>query len=395
MIDDYCKRQIDELSFLGMERKSAPILHNGKYIEFTNGKILLNLSSNDYLGLVENTELKKRFFDKYPIEKLFMGSCSSRLLTGECKEMREIEERVCKLYNKEAALVFNSGYHANTGILAALCADKKSLIVADKLVHASIIDGIKLSGSKFERYRHCDYSHLEHLISTNINNYQYIFVVSDAVFSMDGDCTDLNALVSLKQKYPKIVLYIDEAHSFGVMGKLGLGLCEQIGVIDNIDIIVAPLGKAACSVGAFAVFGKNIKRFLINKMRPLIYSTALPQINFAWTNYILGQIPYLEQERNNLYHITNYTRELMTSYFKERTFNNVSSQIIPFLCKDAQECVKIYELLKEEGFYVPAIRPPTVASNSCRLRFSLTANMNKEEILVLCNKLKEKVYATI
>ncbi|MDR0941123.1 MAG: aminotransferase class I/II-fold pyridoxal phosphate-dependent enzyme, partial [Bacteroidales bacterium] len=239
----------------------------------------INLSSNDYLGLCNDGELYNRFLDENSTRSYSFSAASSRLLTGNCAEYGELEHRLCQLFHREAALVFNSGYHANCGILPAL-AGKNDLIVADKLVHASIIDGIRLAHCDFERFRHADYAHLERILHEKHNTYEHIFIVSESIFSMDGDCADLKKLVELKQKY-NCLLYIDEAHAFGVRGAQGLGLAEEQGVIADIDLLVATFGKAIASVGAFVVCNKILHSYLINHSRTLIFTTALPPINIA------------------------------------------------------------------------------------------------------------------
>ena len=187
-------------------RSLPDIVHRGKWIE-KEGQTMLNLSSNDYLGLSYRQDLRDEFIEQLQESGLPFSSSSSRLLTGNFMVYTELEE-----------LMANRGYHANTGILPALT-DKQSLILADKLVHASIIDGILLSGAPYQRYRHNDYEHLEQLLAKYVHAYEQIIIVTESIFSMDGDIADLGRLVSLKKRYPNIWLYVDEAHAIGVRGK--------------------------------------------------------------------------------------------------------------------------------------------------------------------------------
>ena len=181
---------------------------------------------------------------------------------------------------------FNSGYHANTGILPAV-SNAQTLILADKLVHASLIDGIRLSSAKCIRYRHNDASQLQRLVSENHNLYAQIIIVTESIFSMDGDKADLCALVRLKKSYSNVLLYVDEAHAFGVRGEKGLGCAEEQDCINDIDFLVGTFGKAIASAGAYIVCRQVIREYLINKMRTFIFTTALPPVNIQWTAWVL------------------------------------------------------------------------------------------------------------
>lgn len=262
--DELCK-----LEEQGMLRSIPEIDGQGKFIEI-NGKRLLNLSSNDYLGIFERKELKAQFLEKFKqsnLELPHFSSASSRLLTGNNAASTQLEELLAKKYGKESALIFNSGYHANTGILPALCS-KESFIVADKFVHASIIDGIKLSGVEFTRFKHNSITHLKSILKKEYNNYSQIFIVTEGIFSMGGDRGIIKEIVELKEEYPNCVIYVDEAHSFGVCGEGGLGVAQEQGVLDKVDIIVGTFGKAISSVGAYAVMPKIVREYLVNRMRP-------------------------------------------------------------------------------------------------------------------------------
>jgi len=186
---------------------------------------MLNLSSNDYLSLKTNEELYEEFLDEISINNYHFTAASSRLLAGNSQEYIDLEELLQELYNRESALVFNSGYHANCGILPAI-AGANDLIVADKLVHASIIDGLRLGQAKYERFRHLDYEHLERILEENKGACENIFIVTETIFSMDGDIADLPKLVEIKKKYGAF-LYVDEAHALGVRGETGLGIAEE------------------------------------------------------------------------------------------------------------------------------------------------------------------------
>ena len=280
------------------------------------------------------------------------------------------------------ALAFNSGYHANTGIIGAVGTLNNTIFIADKLAHASIIDGLKLSGKKFERYRHNDTAHLQKLVDeAKQQGYKNIVIITEAVFSMDGDSAPLEKLVKIKRGNKEVVLYVDEAHSFGLYGKRGLGLCEQCSVLNDIDIIVAPLGKAASSVGAIAIADSYLKEFLINKMRTLIFSTALPQVNYARSSFFLSNLQDLQQEREALQTIIKQFKTALGIPLSE----TVETPIIPYRAESAEHAVELQRLLGKNGVLAPAIRPPTVPPNGSRLRLSLTAAMNADELRTVVN----------
>ena len=248
---------LKQLNEAGNLRSLPDIVHTGNRIE-RDGQVMLNLSSNDYLGLASRTDLKEAFFEEWKEKGYPLSSSSSLLLTGNFTVYTELEQLMAERFNREAALLFNSGYHANTGILPAL-ADKQTLILADKLVHASIIDGILLSGAPFQRYRHNDYNQLETLLKKNAGQYEQLFIVTESIFSMDGDVANLRRLVELKKSYPNVCLYVDEAHAIGVRGKNGLGIAEEQDCIREIDLLVGTFGKALASMGAYVVCSRTIR----------------------------------------------------------------------------------------------------------------------------------------
>lgn len=364
--------------------RSIPLIrHKGKYI-FKEDHQMINLSSNNYLGLNDDQSLINEFLHSTEAESLLFSSTSSRLLTGNYPVYEELEEWLKKAYNKQSALIFNSGYHANTGILPALT-NRETLIVADRLVHASIIDGIKLSGCQFVRFRHNDLEHLEQILEKQHLSYQQIFIVVESIYSMDGDCCDLHKLVELKNRFSNILLYVDEAHAFGCRGEKGLGLSEELGITDKIDLLVGTFGKAAASVGAFVVCSDTFKTILINKMRPLIFSTSLPPINIGWTLFICKKIEAMQQQRLHLKHISKMLKEAIEHH--SGTKNSSQSYIIPLLIGANDATIEKANNLQINGFYVLPIRPPTVPQNTARLRFSLTANITEDEIKQLIKQL--------
>ncbi|EXI62416.1 hypothetical protein MHD_09725 [Mannheimia granulomatis] len=373
---DFFSTTLENLKQQEQFRTIPSLIHQGKHI-IRDGMSMLNLSSNDYLGLANDDNLRQLFLQKYGENQPLLTASSSRLLTGSFPIYDDLEKLLAQRFQRESALLFNSGYHANIGILPAI-ATPGTLIVADKLVHASLIDGIRLSGAKFLRYRHNDLSHLEQILHTNHREFERIIIVTESLFSMDGDCTDLPHLVKLKQQFGNIMLYVDEAHAVGVYGKQGLGLSEEFGCISQIDFIVGTFGKALASVGAYLVCDQVIKDYLINKMRPLIFSTALPPLNIAWTHFLFEKLPEFHQQRAHLAALSQHLRQVLAEQMQLPMPSN--SHIVPYIIGDNARTVRLAEHLQQQGYYCLPIRPPTVPKGTSRIRLSLTADISFEEL---------------
>lgn len=383
LLDHYAE-QLDQLRQQGNFRQFRSNQQQGKTIEIQQQQ-MLNLSSNDYLGLASDLRFREQFFDETPNAQRLMSASSSRLLTGNFTVYEQLEATLTQLFHGRAALLFNSGYHMNIGILPAL-ADAKTLILADKLVHASMIDGIRLSSAKYLRYRHNDLAHLQQLLTQYHadENYERIIVVTESIFSMDGDETDLAALVALKQQFAKVMLYVDEAHAIGVRGQQGLGCAEQYGVIDAIDFLVGTFGKAVASIGGYLICDPIIRDYLINRMRPLIFSTAQPPICMAWTQFMLNQIVHMQAQRQHLAALSQY----MQQGIRAKGFACPStSQIVPVMIGDSSATVSKAQQLQAAGFYVMPVRPPTVPQGSSRLRICLNTQFETVDLTPLLDLL--------
>lgn len=358
----------------------------GERLIVRDGAPMLNLSSNDYLGIAQDHSLWKSFLEETPHERLLPSAVSSRLLTGNHPAYTRLERLLTRLYDRPAALVFNSGYHANSGILPAI-ADNRTLILADKLIHASLIDGLHLGHAPYIRYRHNDYQHLETLLREKAPLFDTVIVATESIFSMDGDICDLPRLIALKREFRNVMLYIDEAHAIGVRGQHGLGLCEEYNCIADVDMLVVTFGKAIASVGAALICDREIKEWLVNTMRPFIFTTALPPINVEWTHYILSHLDGMADKRRHLATIAQRVNDAIT---QERGDTGSRSHIIPYIIGDAAEAQAEAIRMQRQGFYLLPVRPPTVPAGTSRLRISLHAACNDEEIDRLIVALTQK-----
>ena len=339
------------------------------------GEDVLDLTSNDYLGIAEDVELRRRFLEDTDVENFMLTASAARLLATHQHWFDELEALLTELYGKPA-LLFNSGYHANTGMIAAL-GDKNTLILADRLVHASIIDGMRLSGARFMRYAHNDYGHLETLIRKFGGEYARVLIVSESVFSMDGDRSDLAALVKCKRLHPNALLYIDEAHAVGVCGPRGLGLA--VPYLDDVDILVGTLGKALASQGAYAILSETLREYMVNTARSLIFSTALPPLSARWSAYVIRRSVDMEDSRRRLATICRDVAAAVNA--SGLTTHEVApSHIIPIIIGDAARAVGLSKALRQRGVLCLPIRVPTVPPGTERLRLSLNAAITDRDI---------------
>ncbi len=343
-----------------------------------DGTAQLNLSSNDYLGLSRHAELWREFLSKQVAEPDRLspfGACSSRLLDGNRPENAVLEATVSAAYGGRSVLVLGSGYHANVGLLSCL-AGKGDLVLGDKLNHASLIDGMRLCDAEFRRYPHLDYDHLNRRLAKDRRRYDTVFLVSESVYSMDGDVADLRRLVELKHKYDA-VLVVDEAHAVGVFGPQGAGWAAREGLLGEIDVLVGTFSKALCSLGAYIVTEPIVREMLVNRMRTLLFTTALPPITLRWSRFVWEHVRGMDAKRTNLLARTEQLREGL----RRRGYATGGvSQIVPLVVGDNDGAVRLASRLRDAGIRVFAIRPPTVPPGTARLRFSLHADLTESDV---------------
>ena len=382
MIMDSLREELEQMRSSGMYRSLRPLSNRGAGTVEQGGSTMINLSSNDYLGLAGNLALIEQFYSlrtqATTMDRYAPGTASSRLLTGDLQLSHQLEDLIASLYGRESCLLFNSGYHANIGIIPALFT-KHDLILSDKLNHASIHDGLQICRAEFKRFRHADYDHLESLLELHREKYRRVVIVSESVFSMDGDTAHLSTLVDLKKRYD-CLLYLDEAHSIGLYGTTGLGLAEQQQCIADIDLLVGTFGKACGSVGAFLVCDHAVRDYLINRSRPLIFTTALPPVVLNWNHFVMSRLASMQPQREKL---QKTSLELRNELEKAGLETGGSTNIIPVIIGPADRTVEGAKLLQENGFYVLPVRPPTVPQGTSRFRLSLTADHDLEMLAPL------------
>ena len=391
MLERELSGELDELREQGALRSLRDLGdRSGIWIEH-EGKRMLNLSSNDYLGYGSDSALIEEFYSRLSsgniVSDYGLGSSASRLLSGNHPGYGRLESALESLYGRPA-LVFCSGYHANIGVLTAL-AGKGDLVLVDKLVHASLLDGLRLAQCECRRYPHLDMEFLRQLLKEKRADYRRVFLVTESVFSMDGDCAPLQELAGLKKEFD-LVLYVDEAHGVGARGERGLGLCEEQGVIHDIDIIVGTFGKALAGHGAFVVCANVVKDYLVNRSRPLIFTTALPPVIVNWNAWILEKASADRKGRERLAELSSRFRAALT---ETGVPTAGSSHIVPAICGENRRAMDVASRLSASGYMAMAVMPPTVPAGTARIRFSLSAGMQWADIAGIIDLLSGGVSA--
>ena len=336
-----------------------------------------NLASNDYFCLRYHPKVISKAQEA--CELYGTGSGASPLLSGFLPCHKELLDEILRWKQKSSGILFNSGYAANQSILKYL-PGKKDLILSDRLIHNSLVQGLKQCAAKFIRYSHINMTNLENLLQKHHKNYDSIFVITESVFSMDGDYPDLKKLVNLKKKYP-FILVLDEAHGTGVFGPTGGGLAEEMGVLSEIDILMGTLGKSLGSMGAYVLSNnQSIIDYLTNEASEYIYSTFLSPSQAGAALEAIKLIKNYDKQRKILKNLSKYLRESVST-----SSEDYLSPIIPVLIGDPQKTIKLRDTLLEKGILVGAVRPPTVPANTSRLRISLNSGINKSVLNELLN----------
>ena len=351
----------------------------GPYVQI-NGKSYLSFCSNNYLGLADHPKIKQAAIAA--INQYGWGTGASRLVAGNMILHQELERKIAEFKSTEAALLFPTGYMANVGAVCALVG-REDIIMGDKLNHASIIDGCRQSGATFRVYPHNNTSQLESLLQKS-SKYRRRMVVTDSVFSMDGDTAPLPDIVEVSKKYDAILM-LDDAHATGIFGQHGKGMIEYYGLEGKIDIIMGSLSKAIGSIGGFITGSKHLIDFLKNKARSFIYTTALPPAACAAS---LAGLTLIQEDTSLIDKLWENVRYLKSQLSEFISNISAESPIIPIIIGSAEDALNLSTRLYENGILIPAIRPPTVPLGTSRLRISLMATHSKEDINRLIDTLK-------
>lgn len=382
-------RELDRLREQGLYRTMPRIEGGQNSWVVLDGKKVLLLCSNNYLGLADHPNLKEAAIRA--VEKYGVGSGASRLVSGTMELHASLEERIASFKGTERALLFNSGYAANTGVIPAL-AQKGDILYCDKLNHASIVDGCLLSRAQLVRYPHNDMAVLRRRLAEYRGKGRSI-IITDGVFSMDGDMANLPELVALKKEFGALLM-VDDAHGTGVLGPNGRGTAEHFGLQSEIDITMGTLGKALGGFGAYIAGSKEIVEYLVNKARSFIFSTSLPPAVLAAASAAFDIVD--SSTGADLRRSLAGNAAFLRNSLREAGFDTLGSetQILPVFVGEAQNTMEFSRALLDEGVFVQGIRPPTVPVGSSRLRCTLMATHEQAELQNVVNAMcraREKV----
>ena len=439
----HIKQILDSLKAQDNYRVLRDFSHYGAYLLDNKSKKLLNLASNDYLGIASDEKIARKFYklcerrgflapkesgkshkkSKIPHKENFLrfSSSSSRLLSGGFPMYEAFEAHLDSAFSPKKSLLFNSGYHLNISTLQALSQLPRSLFLLDAYCHASVIDGVRLGGADFKRFRHNDISHLSELLESRGKNYEHIFIVSEGVFSMEGDFAFLEQIIALKEEHKRrgksVYIYLDEAHSVGVFGRSegvryskdlsgfgiendGLGIAKALGVESCVDFLVFTFGKAVGSVGACVICHKDFRDFFVNSARGLIYSSALPPINVAFSYFVFEVLgggkntkkltKSITKRRENLALLSEFFRDSLEQIAQKYCLKSLGkSHIFSLILGENSLAINLAKKLESSGIYAPAIKSPTVPKGSARIRFSLSASMSLNEARFVIEELEK------
>jgi glycine C-acetyltransferase/8-amino-7-oxononanoate synthase len=384
---DELQARLDDLRDRGLYRKLRLISGPQGPRVLLDGKPVLLLCSNNYLGLADHPRVRQAAADA--AMRWGAGAGASRLVSGNMTIHRRLEDRIAEFKGSEACLLFGSGYLANAGIVSALARDG-DVVFSDALNHASIVDGCRLAKARTFVYDHCDVDHLEWGLREAGG--RGALIVTDGVFSMDGDVAPLAEIVELAHRYDARVM-VDDAHGLGALGPGGRGSVAAAGLEEEVDIVVGTLGKALGSYGAYACTSRTMAKYLINTARSLIFSTALPPPAVAAAGAALDLL--LEEPRRveRLQRNATIMREALVG--QGMATGESSTQVIPLVVGEADDAVQVCERALEKGIFAQAIRPPTVPEGSSRLRLAVMASHTRAELQEAAAKLAAAVRAVV
>ena len=373
MLKDVLTARLAQVRENGLYRALRPVDGAQDTVVSLNGNDVLLFSSNNYLGLANHPALKRAAAQA--IERFGCGSGASRLISGSMTVHHELEARLAALKKTEAALVFPTGYHANVGVLSALMGPGDT-ILSDSLNHASIIDGCRLSRAEVRVYPHGDTRALDALLAAYPPSGQRL-IVTDTVFSMDGDLAPLAQLVKLAQRYDAWLM-VDEAHATGVFGPHGGGLVEEVGLVDHVDIHMGTLGKALGGIGAYVAGSRALIDWLVNRARSFVYTTGMPPASAASALAALDIVEREPERRQRLWENTRFLSDGLRGLGYR--LGETRSQILPIIVGDAQQTMTLAEAVLRRGVFAHGIRPPTVPDGTSRIRVTPMATHTRAQL---------------
>ncbi len=371
---NFLKEKIEELKNEGVYRK-LPVLETPNEAEvILNGRKVINLSSNNYLGLANHPRMKKAAIEA--VEKYGVGSGAVRTIIGNMDIHEELESLLAEFKREEAAFLFQSGFNCNAGTIQAIT-EKGDILISDELNHASIIDGARLSRADKAIYKHSDMDSLEQVLKENRDKYRNMLIITDGVFSMDGDVAKLPEIVELAEKYSAMT-YVDDAHGSGVLGESGRGTVDHFGLHGRVDFVMGTLSKAIGVIGGYVAGSKTMYEWLNHRARPVLFSTSLPP----------ATIGAITEAIRMLMESTEYTERLWdnSKYFKEKLgslgfdIGNSQTPITPVIIGDEAKTMEFSRNLLEKGVFVSGIVFPTVPKGTGRVRCMVTAAHTKDQL---------------
>jgi len=339
-----------------------------------NGKQVINLSSNNYLGLANDPRVKEA--SKKALEKYGVGAGSVRTIVGNQDLLEELETLLAEFKKEEAVMTFQSGLNCNIGTIQAIT-EKGDLIISDQLNHASIIDGVRLSRADKAVYKHSDMEDLESILKEKRELYRNVLIITDGVFSMDGDLAPLPKIVELAKKYNALT-YVDDAHGSGVLGKSGRGTIDHFNLHGEIDFIIGTLSKAIGVIGGYVATKQNVKEWLLHRARPLLFSTALPPAATAATIESVKMLMETEEHTEKLWDNARYFKKALTNLGFDIGISE--TPITPVMIGNDAKTMEFSKALLDEGVFVSGIVFPTVAKNKGRCRVMISASHTKENL---------------
>ena len=379
----YLKEKIEQLKTDGVYRE-LPVNYGPCDNRINlNGKEVVNLSSNNYLGLANHPRVKKASIEA--IEKYGAGAGAVRTIVGNYDLIGKLEDLLAEFKREEAVTCFQSGLNCNIGTIQAIV-DKGDLIISDALNHASIIDGTRLSKADRSIYRHADTTHLEEILIERRDNYRNVLIITDGVFSMDGDLAPLPKIVELAEKY-NAMTYVDDAHGSGVLGENGRGTVDHFGLHGRVDFIIGTLSKAIGVVGGYVASKKETKIWLSHRARPLLFSTALPPAATGATIESIKMLMESDEFTNRLWENAHYFKENLAKLGFDT--GHSETPITPVMIGSEAKTMEFSKALLEAGVYVSGIVFPTVPLGKGRLRVMISASHTKEDLDFAISKFEE------